>query len=317
MNAPYCLFDPHSAFNALRATLLPHEKVRGYFYWRLTRRRRGEEQPGPSPERPPLVLRGGAPPTRLKARVTVPVIDPLPGRYTIEVALLDQPDSPAEGAPCRAFIVEQAVLDRLRARAAPAVVCREGERLTLRDLSSRQVRASIPSAPDVRTAVVLDEQRVALMTSSGEIGLWDTVCEKVDPVIGEVSAWAWGLPGEDRLPRAYQDSTGFVEPLACGMLRPSLARNDDLALAQLFDHRLLCEDFAVQQAVSALPELEGRLHGDRIVLEADLPPGCPNISDRAWVVVVVDGPIAVDGPASAGWLREAVVTSVPPGAVAP
>jgi hypothetical protein len=123
----------------------------------------------------------------LQARVRIPDTDPLPGRYTIEVILLDQPGLPVGNVPCRAFLVEQAVLDRLRTQG----------------------------------------------------------------------------------------------------LRSSLAEKDDLAIAQLLDHRLLSEEFAVQQAVAALPELEGRLQGTRIVLEADIPPGSPNISDRARVVVVI------------------------------
>lgn len=72
-------------------------------------------------------------------------------------------------------------------------------------------------------------------------------------------------------------------------MRPFLNVGDELALGQLLDHRLLSEEFAVQQTVSAMPELEGRLTGKRIVLEAAIPHGSPNISDGAWVVVVVDG----------------------------
>jgi hypothetical protein len=52
---------------------------------------------------------------------------------------------------------------------------------------------------------------------------------------------------------------------------------------------LSSEEFGVQQAVSALPELEGRLEGERVFLQADIPPGSPNISAGAWVVVVVGG----------------------------
>jgi hypothetical protein len=189
MSTNYALFDPHSAYNALRATLLPHEKIRGYFHWQKTRRSRGEEQPGPSPERPPLVLRGGSPPVPLQARVKIPDTDSLPGRYRIDVVLLEQLGLPEGNVPCRAFLVEQGVLDRLRAQG----------------------------------------------------------------------------------------------------LRITLAEKDDLALVQLLDHRLLSEEFEVQQAVAALPELEGQVQGNRILLEADIPPGSPNISDRAWVVVVIDG----------------------------
>ena len=185
----YALFDPHSAFNNLRASLLPREKIRGYFYWRQTCRKWGEEQKGPSVSRPPLVFCGGAPPKQLNARVTIPREDPLPDHYTIEVTFLEPIDLPFGGVPCRAFIVEQGVLDRLRARCAP-----------------------------------LDGQ-------------------------------------------------------------------DELAIAQLLDHRLLSDNFAAQQAVAALPELEGHLTGNQLVLEAAIPPGSPNISDRAWVVVVIDAPL--------------------------
>jgi hypothetical protein len=308
MSAPYALFDPHSACNALRATLVPHEKIRGYFYWRRTRRGSGEERHGPSPERPPLVFRGGAPPTPLKARVTIPDTDSLPDRYRIEVTLLETSGLPDRDAPCRAFLVEQGVLDRLRAGAAPAVVCREGDLLTLRDLYTAEVRTSVSGGSSVRLAAVLDEQSVALRSSSGEVRLWDTVRETLRPA-GEgseakiswggdpggaekcLAAWTVGI-GIDGLLYPPPDGARFIEPLACGPLRPALVGNDERALAQLFDHRLLSEDFAVQQAVSALPELEGRLQGDRIVLEAAIPPGCPNISDRTWVVVVIDWPAA-------------------------
>src|SRR5205823_3877101 len=144
----------------------------GYFYWRQTRRTRGEERSGPSPDRPPLVSPVGARPVLLKARVTVPPTDPLRGRSTIEVVFVGQVDLPAGGVPCRAFIVEQAVLDRLRARGLPAVVCREGERLTLRDLATGQTRTSIAAGPSLLSAAVLDEQRVVALASSGEVRLW-------------------------------------------------------------------------------------------------------------------------------------------------
>jgi WD40 repeat protein len=105
------------------------------------------------------------------------------------------------------------------------------------------------------------------------------------------SLWAWNLQtGTDRLLQGHESGTAFVEPLACGRLRPWLPAEDEAALAYLLDHRVLSEEFAVQQALSALPELEGRWHGDSITLEADIPPDSPNISSRAWVVVVIDAP---------------------------
>jgi hypothetical protein len=105
------------------------------------------------------------------------------------------------------------------------------------------------------------------------------------------SVWAWNLQtGQDRLLQPGGGATGWVEPLAGGALLPSLAGEDELALGQILDHRLLSEEFSVQQRLSALPELEGRLVGDRIVLEANIPAASPNISDRAWVVVVLDAP---------------------------
>jgi hypothetical protein len=294
MDTPYALFDPHSAYNALRDTLIPHEKIRGYFHWRRTRRVRGEERPGPSPLRPPRVYRGGGPLTPLKARVTIPDTEPLPERYSIDVTLLAPVDLPAS-SPCLAFLVEEAVLDRLRALPTPAVVCREGERLTLRDLATGQVRASILVGSGAFAAAVLDEKRVAVRTTSGEVWLWDTVTSALTTV--EVAAddpfRAWNKPA-GLLP-AWQEGAP-LEPLACGALRPSLPEEPLLALEQLFDHRLLSEEFAVRQAVAALPELEGRLQGNRIALEADIPPGSPNISDRAWVVVVIDGTAVTSAP---------------------
>jgi hypothetical protein len=293
MNTPYALFDPNSAYNILRANLATHEKIRGYFYWRQTRRARGEEHPGPSPDRPPLVFRGGSPPVPLQADVTIPKTEPLPGRYAIEVTLREQGDPLPVGAACRAFLVEQDVLERLRARATPAIVCREGESLTLRDLVTGQVRASIRLGRGILSAAVLDEQRVAVRLSSA-VRLWDTVSGTLNTVAEPLAEkTSWELPASAA---AIQDRCGAHlgqgdnEPLAVGSLRPALGRKDDVALAQLLDHRLLSEDFAVQQPIAALPELEGRLAGNRIVLEANIPPGSPNISDRARVVVVMDAP---------------------------
>src|SRR5947209_12654087 len=120
MTVPYALFDPHSAYSALRGTR-PHEKIRGYFHMRRGRRDRGEERTGPSPDRPPLVLRGGAPPVPMKARVTIPTEDWLPPRYTIEVTLLEPLGLPPDGLPCRAFLVEQGVLGRLRGELPPGL----------------------------------------------------------------------------------------------------------------------------------------------------------------------------------------------------
>ena len=442
-----------------RSLIVP-EKIRGYFHWRQTRRGRGEEQPGPSPDRPPLVFLASAPSVRLPAEVKIPRTEPLPDRYTIEVKLDESPGL-SEGTACRAFLVEQAVLDRLRTRAAPAVVCREGRTLTLRDAVTWGVRASVAIAAGVASAAVVDEQRVAVLALSNEVLLWDTLSDETitvaearenkglwgltaivggcfawgnnagevtifDPAtcakrivsqhpaavtalaalpdgrlavghrdgavwvdgsiyvvpngdpIGAVAAvggrvalfasggavrvwtpgekqaealpvlangliglpdgrlvtagpsgltlwdlekgawrvlsdeparavvavpgprlikttddeslWSWNLrTGQDRLLQPGQAESGFMEPLAGGAMRPFLNVGGELALGQLLDHRLLSEEFAVQQAVSAMPELEGRLTGKRIVLEAAIPPDSPNISDRAWVVVVVDG----------------------------
>ena len=462
MNAfvSHALFDPKSAYNGLRASLIVPEKIRGYFHWRQTRRARGEEQPGPSPDRPPLVFLAGAPPVRLQADVQLPRNEPLPDRYIIEVKLHESPGLP-QGTACRVFLVEQVVLDRLRNRAAPAVVCREGTTLTLRDAATWEVRASIAIAAGIGSAAVVDEKRVAVLASSDKVLLWDTLSGETttiaearedrgvwgvtatadgriawgnaagevtvfDPAtrakrihsqhpaavtalaalpdgrlaaghrdgtmwvddskyvvpngdpIGAIAAvrdrvaffasggvvrvwtpgekqaealpvlangltslpdgrlvtagpsgltlwdlekgawrvlsdgparavvaipgprliktadddslWSWHLrAGQDRLLQPGRAESGFVEPLAGGTMRPFLNVGDELALGQLLDHRLLSEEFAVQQTVSAMPELEGRLTGKRIVLEAAIPHGSPNISDGAWVVVVVDG----------------------------
>ena len=57
---------------------------------------------------------------------------------------------------------------------------------------------------------------------------------------------------------------------------------DEAALAHLLDHRVLSEEFEVQQALAALPDLEGVLRGPRITLEAEVPAGSPNISAGTW-----------------------------------
>ncbi len=463
MNTLYALFDPASKYSVLRATLLPREKIRGYFHWRRTQRDRGLEEPGPSPDRPPLVFRGGSPPTRLKASVNIPTALQLDDHYTLSVTL--EGDAPAGEVPCRAFLIEQAVLDRLRQRPAPAVVCREGDLITLRDLSTGQIRASV-KAPEIRAAAVLSDDRVAFQTDSGDVRVWNTVsgnletwvearaedgnyglavssaglvawgnaagqvlgldsatgtrrfihqhlapvtllaaladgrfvsahaadvpclcsgeavCKapdtapiasmtpvgkdrvafctidgnlylwsadsgKVETLPGrfahvtslpdgrlaaagpggvalwdwersskpqmltdapatkvlaapgprlvkvaeDESLWVWNLAtGTERLLQPHQSGQTYVEPLVCGSLRPSLPADNEVALEYLLDHRVLSEEFAVQQALSALPELDGMLRGKRITLEGEIPSGSPNISARAWVVVVIGPP---------------------------
>jgi hypothetical protein len=190
MTERYALFDPQSGYSALRANFIVPEKLRGYFYWRQADRAR--QSAGSGEPLVPLVFRGGAPPQRLAASVIVPTEPDLPEEYAIQVGLLNPADHPHQPAPCRAFLVEQAVLARLRAQ----------------------------------------------------------------PALG-----------------------------------PSLPADDEAALACLLDHRVLKERFEVQQALSALPELEGRIEPDgKGVLRARIPAGSPNILGRAWVVVVVDEP---------------------------
>jgi hypothetical protein len=459
MNTPYALFDPHSQYNALRASLMTREKIRGYFLWRRTRRAHGLEHPGPSPDRPPLVFRGGSPPVRLQAQVTIPRSESLPGRYTITVRL-DPRDAPPPGTACRAFLIEQGVLDRLRALATPAVVCREGTCVTVRDLCTGQVRAEIGKGRDVRAAAVLGEDQVVLQTLEGGLEVWNTVTGELatrltpcpqdgnhglvvsatgevawgnatgqvvalapgtdekrivqrhpapvvaltalpdgrlasahadgvvcvgskicvapegDPVgtltawgengvafttpggqvhvwsldsdcleslsgqaswlaslpdgrlavagtggltVWEVgssvehfltdaptriilaapgarlvkvaedgSLWGWNLrTGTERLLQARQSGATFIDPLACGRLRPSLPGEEEAALSYLLDHRVLSEEFSTQQALSALPELEGQWQKNGITLDAEVPDDSPNISSRARVVVVL------------------------------
>ncbi len=185
--------------------------------------------------------------------------------------------------------------------------------MTLRDRATGQVRASVLVGPGATTAAVLDENRVTFLTESGEVRLWDTasselanIADTADPVtfgrlvvsMGGQVAWETGavavdefdpVSGEKGNVHSAQEPGASPEPLAWGALRPSLPEEAALALEQLFDHRLLSEEFVIQQAVAGLAELEGRLQGNRIVLEANIPPGSPNISDRAWVVVVIDG----------------------------
>jgi hypothetical protein len=404
-------------------------------------------------------LRGNTPPVRLSAQVDLPHADPLPDRYSIRVRF-DPQNTPTRGTACRAFLIEQGVLDRLRARAAPAVVCREGTRLTIRDLCTGQVRAEVGAGRRVRAAAVLSEDQVVLQTLEGGIEVWDTlsgdlttwveprmeaghcglavsstgevawgnaagqvtaldprtctrrvvqqhpapvvalatlpdgrlasghtdgtVCvagetcadPERDPISGltscgengiafktplgrvyrwapgtdrlaalpglaswlaslpdgrlalagvegltvwdadspgrhlltdaptqsilaapgprlvklasDGSLWSWNLrTGSDRLLLGRESGQAFADPLACGRLRPALPEEDEAALSWLFDHRVVSEEFPAQQALSALPELEGQWHGEEITLDAGIPADSPNISSRAWVVVVL------------------------------
>jgi hypothetical protein len=107
------------------------------------------------------------------------------------------------------------------------------------------------------------------------------------------SWWVWDLQaGADRLLLPHEAGPTPVEPLACGQLRPSLPAGDEAAVAYLLDQRVLSEEFAVQQSLAAKAELEGRWERGRLTFEAEVPPDSPNISSRAWVVVVLDGPAA-------------------------
>src|SRR6478735_6093161 len=130
MSESHALFDPRSKYAARRACAIVPEKIRGYFLWQKTLREKGgyhEGRPLPS-----LVLRAGSPPTLARAQVTLPGEPELGDRFTIRVELLDDKDT----CRCRAFLVDRVVLDQLRKVAAPGVVCREGDSLTLRDLAT-------------------------------------------------------------------------------------------------------------------------------------------------------------------------------------
>jgi hypothetical protein len=149
MSEKLALFDPVSYYNRLRACVRPEDKLRGFFHWLHVRDRYALAQSKPAGQQEPLrrVLSAQRPEKVHEADVQASFVPDDHGRVCFALSVqLRQPagDAPRKKGACRAYLVEHAVLERLRA-ADPS----------LRD-----------AADDALLAKVFDNERV---TTNGEV----------------------------------------------------------------------------------------------------------------------------------------------------
>jgi hypothetical protein len=119
------LFDPDSYYNRLRACIRPEDKLRGFFHWLHVRDRYAPAPGGPAGRRPALrlVLSAGRPEEPIAAHVEANLVaDDRGGTRLVPSVGLQRPpgDIPQKKTACRVYLLEQAVLERLRA-ADPAL----------------------------------------------------------------------------------------------------------------------------------------------------------------------------------------------------
>jgi hypothetical protein len=119
MSEKLALFDPASYYNRLRACVRTEDKLRGFFHWLTVRDRhapaRGEPAVRPGPLR--LVFSAERPEEALPADVQAGFVPDDRGgaAFGLAVQLRQHPgDPPRKKTACRAYLLEQAVLGRLR-----------------------------------------------------------------------------------------------------------------------------------------------------------------------------------------------------------
>jgi hypothetical protein len=238
---PHALFDPASPLNRLRACTRPEDKLRGYFHWLGFRKECPGEPPPRAAGRPSfLVLRAGDPERPLSADLEVSLLgEPVAGapglragerRLALDFRLRDSRDFPRGEVACRAYLLDEAVLERL------------GQRLrTVRMKSGKEGMEPGPAPQgEVRALTALPDGRF-VSWGDGEIRLSDpetgAACNTVARHKGPVVALA-ALP-DGRFASGDADGTIRLWDPAAGTNRPVAPHPGPLsALAVLPDGRL-------------------------------------------------------------------------------
>jgi hypothetical protein len=282
---PHPLFDPTSPLNRLRACTRPEDKLRGYFHWLGFRKERsGASSPPRAAGRPSfLVLRAGDPEKPLSADLEVSLLsEPVAGapglcagerRLALDFRLRDSRDFPRREVACRAYLLDEAVLERLgqRLRARRMRSGKEGREPgqapqgEVRALTALpdgcfvswgdgEIRLSDPEtgaacntvarhAGPVVALAALPDGRFASGDADGTIRLWDPAAgtnRTVSPHPGPLSALA-ALP-DGRLASAGKEGRICLRHPGGGAVQTLDLRRPVVALAALPDGRLVSAD---------------------------------------------------------------------------
>ncbi len=273
---PHVLFDPKSSLNRLRASTRPEDRLRGYFCWLgFHQEQAGEAPPRRAGSRPSFrVFRAGDPERPLPADLEVSLLpDAGERRLALDFRLRDPRDFPGRSVACRAYLLDEVVLERLgqrlRARrmgnekrgmetgpppppgavrvlaALPdgaLVSWGEGE-IRLSDADAGQARILARHAGPVAALAALADGRVASGDAGGTIRLWDLdtgAPRDVPAHPGPLAALAV-LP-DGRLASAGKDGRIRLWHPATGGSQTLDLRRAVVALAALPDGRLVSGD---------------------------------------------------------------------------
>jgi hypothetical protein len=124
MTSKSSLFDPHSLYSRLRASIAPEDKMRGYFRWLQLEQQRAQSEDtrvrplaaAQAKQRHYLILQAARPQEPLQAEMDVFIRRDEDGenRIHLSLGLAPQTDRPRHKTACRAYLLDPAVLELLQ-----------------------------------------------------------------------------------------------------------------------------------------------------------------------------------------------------------